>query len=427
MIGPSATVALFVLPVMWTLIGLGVWLSPNAGYVALAAWQLQPLLALLGTKLHARDLPFVTLFRMPIEVYIWVRTIAGKRAINDAAAARRPDYAERMKTAPAALLEPRRETCPVCDGKDLYVKVRNPDLLQHKPGTFTLEACRGCGHIFQNPRLSIAGLDFYYKDFYDGLGEAGMEFVFGFSAQPYRTRADMVIASGAPKRWLDVGCGHGHFCQAARGRLPDTQFDGLDLSESIDEAKRRGWVDVAYRGMFPDLAPGFAGAYDAVSMSHYLEHTLDQRAELDAAVTALAPGGRLLIEVPDPEYGLAKLLRGYWLPWFQPQHIHLISVGNLEKLMRERGLEPLEWHRGKAHQKVDFFFAAWLFLDHIAPAPHLPWRPRGIVGSTWRVVAWTIGAPLILGGIFIDNLIGPLIARGKRGNTYRVVARKKSD
>jgi len=223
----------------------------------------------------------------------------------------------------------------------LVVHLRNSDLLQHKPGRFTLERCRGCRHVFQNPRLSLAGLDYYYKDFYDGLGEAGMEFIFGYGAGPYHARAKMIRELAPPARWLDVGAGHGHFCIAARDDLPDTRFDGLDLSESIDEAKRRGWVDTAYRGLFPDLAPQLAGRYNAISMSHYLEHTLDPRLEIEAAHTALAPAGHLLIEVPDPEFVLGRVLRRYWLPWFQPQHLHLLSVANLERLLRERGFTPV--------------------------------------------------------------------------------------
>ena len=81
----------------------------------------------------------------------------------------------------------------------------------------------------------------------------------------------------APSRtaWLDVGTGHGHFCLAARQRWPEVRFDGLDLSESVNEADRRGWVDTAYRGLFPELAGGLPAAYDVVSMHHYLEHTRD--------------------------------------------------------------------------------------------------------------------------------------------------------
>jgi SAM-dependent methyltransferase len=176
--------------------------------------------------------------------------------------------------------------------------------------------------------------------------------------------------------------------------------------------------------LFPELAPELAGKYDAVSMSHYLEHTLDPKQEIAAAHTALAPNGTLMIEVPDPEFVLGKVLRKYWLPWFQPQHLHFVSVANLDKLLRERGFEPLEWHRGKAHQRVDFFFAVWLALDRLAPPPRLPWRWRGAMSGAWRTLVWSIGSPFIVVGILVDNLIGPLWQRARISNTYRVVARK---
>ena len=424
LLGPSTPVALAVLPIFWTIMGSGIWLRPVPGLVALGMWQLQPIIALAGTKLRSPDLLLVTLFRGPIELWILIRTLLGRRDGSAPAAARRADYAELISGGTASFLEPRRESCPMCEARDLVVHVRSPDLLQHKPGVFTLERCRGCSHIFQNPRLSLAGLNYYYKDFYDGLGEAGMEFIFGFGIEPYHVRARMVREVVTPARWLDVGCGHGHFCMAARDELPNTTFDGLDLSESIDEAKQRGWVDTGFRGLFPELAPQLAGRYDAVSMSHYLEHTLDPRLEIEAAHTALAANGCLLIEVPDPEFKLGRWLGRYWLPWFQPQHLNLLSVANLEKLLRERGFTPITWHRGAAHQRVDFFFAAYLVLNRLAPSRKLPWRWRGAGATVWRVAVWTLGSPLLLGGMIIDNVAGPLFQRGRISNTYRVVARR---
>ncbi|MGE5185673.1 MAG: class I SAM-dependent methyltransferase [Acidobacteriota bacterium] len=424
MLGPSTAFALAALPILLGVIAAGIALRPLPGLVALAAWQLQPALALAATKLAPRDLPLVVLLRAPIELALLVRTLLARR--SDDVTARRAEYAHAFEGGVERFLEPRRDTCALCGSPELVVHLRHGDMFQHKPGTFTLERCRACGHVFQNPRLSLAGLDIYYKDFYDGLGETGMEFVFGFGASPYLQRARAMKSVREPARWLDVGAGHGHFCIAARGELPSTHFDGLDLSESIEEAQRRGWIETAYRGLFPELAPTLAGRYDAISMSHYLEHTLDPRKELEAAHTALADDGCLLIEVPDPEFKLGRVLRRYWLPWFQPQHLHLLSVKNLEKLLVERGFEPVVWHRGAAHQRVDFFFASYLLLDRLAPSPQLPWRPRGAAAAAWRVLVWTLGSPLVVAGIAIDNALGPFLSRARVSNTYRVVARKRA-
>ena len=423
-LGPMTPLALVILPVFWAIMAVGIWRAPIAGLVALALWHLQAPLSLAGGPLRPRDLALATVLRWPMEAYLLVRTALGRRASDAAAAASRPAYDALLAGGTQSFFEPRRETCPVCRGADLAVHLRNGDLLQHKPGRFTLERCRGCGHIFQNPRLSLAGLDFYYKDFYDGLGEEGMELIFGFGAEPYHARAKMVREVAQPARWLDVGAGHGHFCAAARAHLPETRFDGLDLSESIEDAERRGWVEKGYRGLFPELAPGMAGRYDAISMSHYLEHTLDQRAELAAAHTALAPGGHLMIEVPDPEFVLGRVLGRFWLPWFQPQHQHMISVGNLERLLREAGFEPLAWHRGQAHQTVDFFFAAWLLLGWLGPPAHAPWHLRGAATTARRVLVWTLGAPLLVAGTVLDHLVAPGFRRAKTSNTYRVLAQR---
>jgi SAM-dependent methyltransferase len=249
--------------------------------------------------------------------------------------------------------------------------------------------------------------------------------MFGQAVRGYRDRARMVKAAAVPGAWLDVGAGHGHFCCIAREELPDTRFDGLDLSESIDEARRRRWIDTSYRGLFPDVAPSIAGRYDAISMSHYLEHTLDPRKELEAAHVALAPRGHLMIEVPDPDFGLGRVLGRWWLPWFQPQHQHFLSTTNLDKLLREHGFTPLAWHTAKAHPRVDFAFATWLVLNRIAPPADVPWRAAGAAGRAWRGVVFTIGTPLLALSYLADHAAGAIIERGKRGNTYRVLARRE--
>jgi SAM-dependent methyltransferase len=322
--------------------------------------------------------------------------------------------------------EPRRDDCPLCGAASLHPRVEVPDLLQAKPGRFVLDECRGCGHVFQNPRLTVEGLEFYYRDFYDGLGTQQMDALFSLGVGSYQGRIDMVARTTAPKRWLDVGCGHGHFCLTAAGAFPETRFDGLDLSAGLDEAARRGWVEHGHKGLFPEVAPTIVGSYDMVSMHHYLEHTVAPRDELAAAHTVLEPGGHLLIEVPDPESRFARWLGPYWGVWLQPQHLHFLSVANLCAELIRTGFTVVDIERGPAHGAGDLTFACWLACNRLAPPAPAPWLPPTTAGQrAAHLAVFVAAAPVLAVTLVVDGLMAPLLRRVRGGtNAYRVLARR---
>jgi SAM-dependent methyltransferase len=329
-----------------------------------------------------------------------------------------------------AFFEQPRSTCPWCRSTDIVELHTMPDLIQGKPGTFRLDECRACTHVFQNPRLTLAGLDHYYRDFYDGLQAEHTELLFSFTGASYLCRAKMlehvVGAAGPPKRWLDVGTGHGHFCLVASDIWPETRFDGLDMTASIDEAQRRGWVERGYRGLFPDLADDLAGGYDVVSMHHYLEHTRAPGRELDAARTVLEEGGHLLVELPAPESGFGRRLGWAWGPWFQPQHQHLIPLANLAAALRARDFTVVAVERHEAHQAVDLTFAVMLLAMRLAPAGSAPWDPPPRrLRQAARAAVFTGLLPLAGAAMVADQVLRPVIrARPDWSNTYRLLARR---
>jgi SAM-dependent methyltransferase len=246
------------------------------------------------------------------------------------------------------------------------------------------------------------------------------------STRSYRGRAAVVRRFGTPRTWLDVGTGHGHFCTYARSVFPDTVFDGLDISDAIDEAQRRGWVANGYRGLFPEFAEKLADSYDVVSMHHYLEHTRDPREELDAAARVVAPGGYVLIEVPDPRSRFGRLLGSYWMPWFQPEHLNLVPLDNLRPALAERGLEVVSVERGRAHQPCDFLVAVLLWFNSVLPDPDRAWAPRPATRAQ-RVVhglAFAALLPVMLVGLVVDQTLAVVLAPTQGGNCYRVLARK---
>ncbi|HEX6524784.1 MAG TPA: class I SAM-dependent methyltransferase [Streptosporangiaceae bacterium] len=405
------------------------------GLAAAAAYCLQPYLIFAGSAVRPRGLHLAALLRPVFALYVGFRTIGGKwrsaaQHERDADLIAAADYyRDALAEGTGRFFAQRRSDCPWCGSAGLSRLVRSPDLVLGKPGTFTLERCGGCGHVFQNPRLTAAGLDFYYRDAYDGLGAAKAEGVFLSARASYRARARMLEAFTTPKAWLDVGAGHGHFCAMAREIWPETVFDGLDQGAGIEEAERRGWIATAYRGMFPDQADELTGRYDVVSMHHYLEHTTDPFAELDAAARVLPSGGYLLIEVPDPQWPLARLLGRYWMPWFQPQHQHMMPLRNLTEALAERGLRPVAIERGAAHQDNDLVTTAFLFFARLAPDRAAPWSDRPPTAATraWQSLVWIVGGPAILAGLLVDRtLIHALARRWDRGNAYRVLARKEA-
>ncbi|MFD9218855.1 class I SAM-dependent methyltransferase [Streptomyces sp. NPDC060064] len=341
-------------------------------------------------------------------------------------AASRMRYQSEMSIGVDRFLEPRNTECPWCNSAALKVLLRSPDVVQHKPGRFTLEECGGCGHVFQNPRLTPEGLEFYYRDCYDGYQEALRERMFKLQAATYRGRIAFLDRHASPKAWLDVGAGHGHFCRAARAHWPNAVFDGLDFGDGVDKGVRRGWIDRSHRGPFPDLADDLTGRYDVVSMHHYLEHTLDPFAELDAAARVLPPGGHLLIEVPDPEWPLSRVLGRRWNPWCQPQHLHMFPIGNLKEALRNRGLDPVAEERGMAHQTgADLLMAMVQFWNALMPDPDAPWLPRRGTGYRMsRKAALVAKAPSLALAGFLDVLILLAARSANRGNAYRVLARK---
>jgi SAM-dependent methyltransferase len=419
--------------VQCTLLGVGLFLAPGWGAAALASFWAQPYLAIGGTGIRPRDLTPIGALTRPLRgAWGTLRTVtapseapgpgSGGRTDEQQAA----DYDELLAGGIGRFFEPRRSTCPLCQGTSLSGRVRVPDLLQFKPGEFELDECAACGHIFQNPRLSLEGLDFYYRDFYDGVGGEQVAFVFSADDTSYRGRVDLVAAHARPKRWLDVGAGHGHFCVVASGVLPDTRFEGLDLSDSIVEAERHQWIERAHVGMFPELADDLLETYDVVSMHHYLEHTRDPGEELTAAAKVLEPGGHLLIEVPDPECAYGRTLGWMWGPWFQPQHQHFVSARNLAAMLTDRGFTVVAEERGAAHQPVDLAFAVLLLLNRIAGPPKKPWlAPPRMRARVRRTVVFSALAPLAVAALILDRLIAPVVRRRPGGsNTYRMLARK---
>ncbi len=338
-------------------------------------------------------------------------------------------YAARANLHRAWAFEDARLSCPWCGSPDLAPHLLTTDLLQLKPGVFRLDRCRQCGHVFQNPRLSAEGLQYYYRDFYDGMNFSKMQKGMRRKRATYRRRASALLPfTTTPVAWLDVGAAHGHFCKTARNVFPGTLFHGLDASASLAEAVVQGHVDRAFQMELPALlnSPLRATGYDVISMFHVLEHVTDPRTYLECAMELLKPGGLMVIEVPNPACPMARLLGRYWLPWLQPQHLHLAPRHNIVRLLGELGWDVLLADEGAAHDPIDVTAAVALFANQHLPVAQAPWHVAEPTrsGQLLRRAGWLVALPLLLVGHVVDKaIVGPLLRMSGQGNAIRIIAR----
>jgi SAM-dependent methyltransferase len=120
----------------------------------------------------------------------------------------------------------------------------------------------------------------------------------------WATRRALLLGEAQPgERVLDLGCGAGRFVAALRGIGADPV--GVELAEGALERARRNVPGADLRLVEPDGSlPLGHGEVDLVWCSEVLEHVADTGAFLTEARRVLAPGGRILVTVPD--HGVAR-------------------------------------------------------------------------------------------------------------------------
>ncbi|WP_037669027.1 class I SAM-dependent methyltransferase [Streptomyces griseus] len=285
--------------------------------------------------------------------------------------------------------EPRREDCPWCGSTRLRPR---------KQGAFTLDECVDCAHAFQNPRLTAEGREHHRRAL---AAPPGVPMV-----RHLRATARAILPFPEPESWLDVGTGTARFPKVAKEVFPYTSFDGIDPGHRLERAWAAERVEEAHVGHLttPEITARLRARYDVVSMLHHLERTHDPRAELHAALTALRPGGHLLLELTNPRSTFASLLGKWWHPHTQPTHLHLIPPANLLVELEYQGCTIVTLDRHAPHTPTDLTKATVHALARILPTPAT--------------------APFTVTAALLDHTLAPVLRHTAFSNAYRLIARK---
>src|SRR5207248_2019375 len=143
-------------------------------------------------------------------------------------------------------------------------------------------------------------------------------------------------AAPAPGRLLDAGAGRGRFVAAARVAGYDAR--GIEPSTRGVEAAREIYgVMLEQAGI--EEAEVEPGSIAAVSLWHVLEHVEDPGSALRRIAGWLAPGGALLVGVPNLASLQARLGGPRWFHLDLPRHRTHFTAAGLQALLTRSGFE----------------------------------------------------------------------------------------
>ena len=229
--------------------------------------------------------------------------------------------------------------CNLCASKDAEPIARQ--------NGFHVVQCCACGLVYVNPRPTSEDLVSLYADYHsrDGATEASWERLMG---RIIRESEEVLRSSrngSGRERLLDVGCGFGAFVAMMRERGWDAE--GVDPSPAVVAAALGKGRPVRLGTL--EGVQDERGAYDVVTMFYVLEHLPDPMGALRRVSDLLAPGGTILIRVPDTT-PIVRLLAPLGLggTLYDPRfHLYDFSPAVLRKMLRRTGFVDVRTFPGK--------------------------------------------------------------------------------
>jgi SAM-dependent methyltransferase len=254
--------------------------------------------------------------------------------------------------------------CPLCGARTFTPRGRLRDIALGVPGEFYLASCDACGLAYQNPRVRVDQLGLIYPDHYGPhtrdpelsrtLRERGpsVRWVLSRSLGYPAVRTDDVRAVDRVRarlrarryqeefppwrgegRLLDVGCASGRFLRQMSEigwTVTGVEFDAAAAR------KARAVTPEIFEGD-PMEAPFAPGRFDVVTAFHVIEHLPDPLGTLRRMLEWLAPGGLVIVEVPNVGGVGGRLFGRYWSGLDFPRHLTHFSPQTMEAMVKRAG------------------------------------------------------------------------------------------
>jgi 2-polyprenyl-3-methyl-5-hydroxy-6-metoxy-1,4-benzoquinol methylase len=268
--------------------------------------------------------------------------------------------------------------CPICDverSTPLHSGLTDPT--GAASGEWSLRRCSGCraGYLTPRPRAAAIARAYEFEDYYThgatepaqvpttitgriraSLKHGYLRERYGYGLRPAsrlgyhlgRAIPGLVgpsdawvrhLAARPGARLLDVGCGNGVFvdrmCQLGwRAEGVDLDPRSVQRAQALGRSVRLASVE--------EVGQGPPRCYDAITMSHVIEHLYSPVEALEQLRRLLRPGGTLWIATPNVDSLGHNRFGPHWRGLEVPRHVALFSASSLLDRLRAAGFSELE-------------------------------------------------------------------------------------
>jgi SAM-dependent methyltransferase len=258
----------------------------------------------------------------------------------------------------------RTQPCPNCylcntAGEILYENLA--DRLFGTAGSWTLRKCPAlaCGTVWLDPMPTEEDIGNAYATYYTHgeplprVDSANRSNFLGRALRGlYKTLltvtsvraereqlASMYLADVAPGRVLDVGCGDGS--RLALLQKLGWQVAGQEMDPQAAASACKHYGIRVHLGPLGQ-AEFAAGEFDAIIMSHVVEHLHDPISVFAQCKRLLRTGGTFIVVTPNIESCGHRYFRSEWMGLDPPRHLHLFSERTLLELAKRSGFGRVE-------------------------------------------------------------------------------------
>jgi len=244
--------------------------------------------------------------------------------------------------------------CPVCKGRGKILYEGLHDRLYQVPGVWGLLRCTACGSLWLNPRPRPEEIYKCYAEYLthdddrnystndkrqDGLGwERFKDIVLPGRSKERIILQKMFLIGKCRGRLLDIGCGNGSYLALMRDL--GWEVVGIELDpEAARIAKERFSLNVLIGSWNNIDLP--SESFDAITLSHVVEHVIDPYKLLRHCFDLLKPGGKISITTPNIRSLGHRVFRGSWCGLDPPRHLVLFHPESLRCIVQKSGFRIL--------------------------------------------------------------------------------------